>query len=287
VTRRWPVALAATLFAFAALAQNALPQRVEFDRPDGQHLAGYLYMPAGKTSRVPAVVMMHGRAGPYSTAAHGVFDATTLSKRHAFWGALWASEGYAALLVDSFGPRGFPAGFPVHSYDDRPDAVNEVTVRPFDAYAALAWLRTRPDIDGAHIGLQGWSNGGSATLAAMADTTLTEAKLTPKDGFRGALALYPACGLHGQFKTHYLPYAKVLVFGGTDDEEVSAGRCARLVDMSRNEGGDISIVVYPDATHDFDDPGAKRQGIAANRDAAADAIARARAFMKRALAAGQ
>ena len=37
-----------------------------------------------------------------------------------------------------------------------------------DAYGALAWLRTRPDVDGARIGLQGWSNGGSATLAAMA-----------------------------------------------------------------------------------------------------------------------
>ena len=58
-------------------------------------------------------------------------------------------------------------GFPRHSYDNRPEELNEVTVRPLDAYGALAWLRTRADVDGARVGLQGWSNGGSATLAAM------------------------------------------------------------------------------------------------------------------------
>ena len=50
--------------------------------------------------------MMHGRAGPYSSAANGRYDATTLSKRHAFWGRYWAAQGYVALLVDGFGPRG-------------------------------------------------------------------------------------------------------------------------------------------------------------------------------------
>jgi carboxymethylenebutenolidase len=112
--------------------------------------------------------MMYRRAGAYSSAAQGVYDAGTLSKRHQAWGTLWAAHGYVALMVDGFGPRGYPAGFPRHSYDSRPEALNEVTVRPLDAYGALAYLRTRPEVDGARVGLQGWSNGGSATLAAMA-----------------------------------------------------------------------------------------------------------------------
>ena len=58
--------------------------------------------------RVPAVVMMHGRAGAYSAGADGVYDATTLSKRHKLWGRLWSEHGYLALLVDGFGPRGYP-----------------------------------------------------------------------------------------------------------------------------------------------------------------------------------
>ena len=89
------------------------------------------------------MVLMHGRSGPYSTAAKGVYDATTLSQRHQMWGRIWAERGTVALLADSFGPRGYPQGFPRFSYDARPDAVNEVSVRPFDAYGALAFLRTR------------------------------------------------------------------------------------------------------------------------------------------------
>jgi dienelactone hydrolase len=262
---------------------SELPQTVRFASKDGStELVGYLFSPAGARGAVrPAIVLMHGRAGPYSSLARGVYDATTLSMRHAFWGHYWADRGYLALLVDSFSPRGYPQGFPAHSYDERPDAVNEVTVRPLDAYGALAYLKSRPDVDHGRIALQGWSNGGSATLASLADATLAALGLKPEDGFRGALAFYPACGLHDRFKDGYKPYAPLLVFGGDNDEEVSAARCARLVEASRAEGGDIAITVYPGATHDFDDPGRKRQGVPANAAAAEDAILRATAFLGR------
>jgi dienelactone hydrolase len=158
--------LALALFAAQEACAQA-PQRVTFPSQDGNTtLVGYLFVPRTQ-GRVPAVVMMHGRAGPYSSLANGIYDANTLSKRHKAWGELWATQGYVALLVDGFGPRGYPAGFPRHSYDSRPEELNEVTVRPLDVYGALAWLRTRADVDGARIALQGWSNGGSATLAAM------------------------------------------------------------------------------------------------------------------------
>jgi carboxymethylenebutenolidase len=269
----------------AQAQMNELPQTVHFKSKDGStELTGYLFMPAGSPSRRrPAIVLMHGRAGPYSTLAHGVYDATTLSKRHAFWGHYWAEHGYVALLVDGFSPRGYPQGFGAHSYEDRPDAVNEVTVRPLDAYGALAYLRTRNDVDPQRIAMQGWSNGGSATLASMADTTLGGIGLEPANAFRGGLAFYPACGLHDRFKDGYKPYAPVLVFGGTDDEEVSAARCAKLVEASFAKGGDIAITVYPGATHDFDDPGRKRQSVPANQAARYDAVRQATAFMAKLL----
>ncbi len=58
-----------------------------------------------------------------SLLAKGVYTAATLSKRHKEWGAFWAERGYYALLVDSFGPRGYPGGFPAGSYTDRPAAI--------------------------------------------------------------------------------------------------------------------------------------------------------------------
>jgi carboxymethylenebutenolidase len=272
-----PIAALALMLTLAS-AHAQTPQRVTFPSNDGKTtLTGYLFVPRGKAQRRPAIVMMHGRAGAYSSLANGVYDATTLSKRHKAWGAHWAEQGYVALLVDGFGPRGYPAGFPRGSYDSRPAELNEVTIRPLDAYGALAWLRSRADVDGARIGLQGWSNGGSATLAAMA----AGSGFVPasQKGFVAALAFYPACGLKDAFEERgYKPYAPVRVFMGLADEEVSPKRCEQLVRASEAQGGDITITLYPGATHSFDDPGRKRQRVDANADATEDAVARATRF---------
>jgi len=265
-------------------AQGTLPAMVQFPGADGATtLTGYVYTPKDKRAeRAPAVVMMHGRAGPYSINVkdRGPYNASTLSKRHKMWGESWSALGYVAVLVDSFGPRGYPGGFGRHTINERPDAVNEVTVRPLDAYGALAYLRSRPDVAPDRIGLQGWSNGGSAALAAMA---LDAQRLAGTGGFRGALVFYAGCGLRGHFDAQgYRPYATVLAFHGTADEETSPRLCQKLVERSRTLGGDITLKLYPGASHGFDDPG--RQKASANRDATTDARASSEALFERILA---
>jgi carboxymethylenebutenolidase len=101
---------------------------------------------------------------------------------------------------------------------------------------------------------------------------------TRRTGFRAALAFYAGCGLKGRFEGGYRPYAPVRVFHGADDEEVSPRLCDALVERSRRLGGDITIRIYEGATHGFDDPGRKRQRVAANRAAFADAVKRAQRF---------
>jgi carboxymethylenebutenolidase len=185
-----------------------------------------------------------------------------------------SAEGYFAMMVDGFGPRGYPHGFGPHTYQDRPEELNEITIRPLDAYGALAYLRTLPAIAEDRIGLLGWSNGGSATLSAMGSGTPVLASASSSAGFRAAVAFYPACGLKDRFKdTAYRPYAPVHVFHGLADEETSPERCARLVERSRAEtGSDIGITLYPGATHGFDDPGEKRQSVEANAAAVEEAV---------------
>jgi dienelactone hydrolase len=280
----WLVAIVAMMSgvagACAASPSGPLPERVTFASADGHTtLVGYLFKPEGPhPARTPAVVMMHGRAGAYSSAANGSYDASTLSRRHRQWGQIWARQGYLAMLVDGFGPRGYPHGFPRFSYDSRPDALNEITVRPLDAYGALAYLRARGDVVADRVAIQGWSNGGSAALATMSQTAPGISSPTPATGFRAGLAFYPACGLKGQFNDGILPYAPVRVFQGSADEEVSPRRCAELVATSRALGGDIQFRLYPDATHDFDDPSPSHQDNDANAAASEDAIARAVEF---------
>jgi dienelactone hydrolase len=261
-------------------AETKMPERVSFLSADNRTtLIGYLYKPSIGSAKAPAIVMMHGRAGAYSSRANGVYDASTLSKRHQAWGELLAREGYFALMADGFGPRGYPRGFGPHSYNDRPEQLNEVTIRPLDAYGAASFLRTLPGVAKNRIGLLGWSNGGSATISAISADAPGRTSPAAETGFRAAAAFYPACALKDKFKdTIFLPYAPLLLFHGLADEETSARRCAALVERSKAQGMDIAITLYPGATHGFDDPSVKRQSVEANAAATKLAVAKTLSF---------
>jgi dienelactone hydrolase len=269
-----------------SLGAQSLPahgaEAVHFRSGDGQtELIGYLFWPNGPGPHA-AVVMLHGRGGPYSSLATAVYNADTLSKRHKFWGEFWASKGYVALLVDSFGPRGYWRGFPKASYEDRPSAVSEQTIRPLDAYGALAYLRGRPDVVRDRIGLQGWSNGAMTALVTMSSRAPGVSNPSPASAFRAALVFYPGCGMEA-IQGSYLPYAPIQMFVGTADAEVSPKRCMSWEKRVHAAGGSIELTAYDDAEHDFDDPSASRQRNESNAAATRDAVRRAEEFFGRQL----
>lgn len=236
-------------------------------------LVGYLFEPDGG-GRHPAIVMLHGRAGPYSSQANGVYTADTLSKRHKQWGEFWAERGYLALLVDSFGPRGYASGFPAGSYTDRPAAVSEQTVRPLDAYGALRYLRGRRDVVADRIGLQGWSNGGMTVLVTMSQHAPGIENATPETGFRAALAEYPGCGMDA-VQGEYKPYAHLLLMVGSADEEVSPKVCETFGKRAKRNGADMEVIVFEGAEHNYDDPSKKKQSNPADQRATAETMRRA------------
>ncbi|MCG2626176.1 dienelactone hydrolase family protein [Bradyrhizobium sp. WYCCWR 13023] len=268
----------------AVSAAAAVPETVYFKSADGQaEIVAYLFKPATRGPH-PAVVMLHGRAGPYSAndnagctfvgrTVQSPCNAATLSMRHQMWGQFWAERGYFALLPDSFGPRGKAHGFGrfTHHDPDR-DSVNELTVRPFDAEGALTYLLARGDVVQNRVFLQGWSNGGSTTLNVM----IRQGKQT---GFRAALAFYPGCGKEALLDSTVLTTTPITMFLGTDDEEVSPEICQHVAERSRAAGTPVDALLYPGATHDFDDPGEKRQSVPGNVAAKADAMSRAIAIV--------
>jgi carboxymethylenebutenolidase len=275
----------ALLISLSAAMASPLPETVYFPSADGQtEIVGYLFRPATPGPH-PAVVMLHGRAGPYSSndnaactlvsrAAASACNAATLSKRHLMWGDYWSARGYVALLPDSFGPRGKAHGFGRFTHDDpERDSVNERTVRPLDAEGALAFLRRRRDVDQGHVFLQGWSNGGSTALNAMI-------RQGAQPGFRAALVFYPGCGREALLAPAVGTTAPISLFMGSDDEEVSPEICRHVAERSREAGTAIDFTLYPGATHDFDDPGDKRQSVPGNAAARSDAMARALAILE-------
>ena len=271
------IAWAILLTTFLPARASSNPETVHFPSEDGKtKLVGYLFRPSGG-GRHAAVVLLHGRAGPYSSAAKGRYDASTLSKRHKAWGAFWAERGYLALLVDSFGPRGHAEGFGRGSYAERPAEVSEQVVRPLDAYGALRYLRTRKDVDPARVGVQGWSNGGMTVLVTMSAKAPGIENPTPETGFRAGLALYPGCGMDA-VKGEYRPYAPLTMLIAGADEEVSPQICEKFAKRAKDGGSDVRTHVYPGAEHNFDDPGKKKQSVAANAHATEDAMRRAEKF---------
>lgn len=238
-------------------------------------LVAYLFEPAGPEPHA-AIVLLHGRAGPYSSLANGVYDATTLSKRHQEWGNFWTERGYYALLVDSFSPRGYGKGFAAGSYKDRPPEVSEQTVRPLDAYGALNYLRAHKSVIADRIGVQGWSNGAMTVLATMSDQA--PGRIEP--GFRAALAEYPGCGMDA-VKGEYHSYAPILMLLASEDEEVNPQICETFAQRAKAAGSLLQVHVYPGAGHNYDDPGKKHQSIPANHATTEDTFRRAEAYFAR------
>jgi carboxymethylenebutenolidase len=221
--------------------------------------------------------MLHGRAGPYSSLKRGQHNADALTMRHKMWGNFWAERGYLAVHVDSFGPRGYGDGFARHSYSNRPLEVSEQSVRPLDAYGALAYLRSRSDVMADRIGVQGWSNGGMTVLAAMGPRPPGLLKPTPDSGFRAAIAQYPSCRAPAA-EPDYAPYAPLLIMVAENDDEVSPVVCRTFAEKIRGRGAALEFVWYDGAQHSYDDPGKTKQSHEPNRLAMQDSLQRAAAF---------
>ncbi len=109
------VALVAAIPALAGRTATAapLPERVTFAGADGRTtLVGYVFTP----DRAASVAHACGGddawpRGAYPPLAKGKYDASTLSKASSAMGTIWAKQGYLAILVDGFGPRGYPTDF--------------------------------------------------------------------------------------------------------------------------------------------------------------------------------
>jgi dienelactone hydrolase len=204
-------------------------------------LTGFLFMPEGSGAH-PAVVMMHGCGGAYARDG-------SLNARHRMWGEFLAGHGYVALLLDSFTSRGVKE-LCTQKIADR---TLKQADRAGDAYAALAYLRGRPDVDGARVAVLGWSHGGGSVLATIGDP--------PKGGkgFAAAVAFYPGCTARAKAPQAFHPYAPLLVLIGESDDWTPADACKALTAAVAARGEPMRIVTYPDTYHDFDNPGLTRK----------------------------
>jgi dienelactone hydrolase len=224
------VVVAALMWPGAAVAGTSLSLNASTVGPPGSNKAGELTLPHTGTPPYPAVIVLHGCNG---VSRH----VREVAARLAGW-------GYAALVVDSFRPRGF------ENVCNRGKDFSGGR-RVADVFAAADYLRSRKDIDPNHIGALGISHGAWTVLYAAMASVVVRQNAKP---LQAIVAYYPWCFPHPPpFMTD------VQIFIGGADDWTPARRC---VDMLANYPKAAShrplLKIYPGATHAFDSAARKR-----------------------------
>jgi dienelactone hydrolase len=186
-----------------------------------------LYLPA-RAAPVGAVVVLHGCDG--------------IEPHYRQWAQRLADWGYAALLIDSFGPRGF------HEVCNRGFLVPpEAQAR--DAFDGAAYLRAAPRVHAQRVGVIGFSHGGWAALKAV----LAGLVRRPNEpAFAAAVAFYPGCDPRDP-PGRPLETDTLILIGDADDWTPPA-RCAKWRDAVQTHGHVLQMKTYPGARHGFDAP---------------------------------
>jgi dienelactone hydrolase len=225
-----------TVFAGAFAAEAApLPAPGQVDIPLGSAiLHAQLYKPDGD-GPFPVVIALHGCGG---LAGH----AEPVQPRYRDWAEQLLKDGNAVLLPDSYGSR--ELGPQCRVKERRVLARRE---RVADIMASRAWLVQQPWAARNRISLLGWANGASALLWAVRPQ-LSSRNAEPD--FRSAIAFYPDCRLSSGLG--WSARVPTLLLIGADDDISSPPACRQMVDGARGRSALARIVVYPNASHDFD-----------------------------------
>jgi len=226
--------------------------------------------PGAPADPIPALLFKPDGPGPFPAVVI-MHDCSGLGPRSSGAPARWAGEltarGFVALLPDSFTTRGHAGGVCVNPAPSRNDVRPGRRVR--DAYAALAYARTLPYVDGTRVGLMGGSHGGSTTLASIVEARPGIGRGGNAAGFAAAVALYPGCAarygdwriVHHQqgspvgtaaFRGAYKATAPLLILIGEKDDWTPAEPCRRLAAAADHAGYPVTIKTYPGAHHAYD-----------------------------------
>lgn len=194
--------------------------------------------------KLPAVLILHGSSG--------------VDARGDFYEAALNAVGIATLQIDMWQARG------VTTAAQRPAA--PILTYP-DAFSALAFLAKQPGIDGARVGVLGFSWGGLVSIGTA--ERLYAGQFGGGLTFKAHVANYPVCyawnntsllaavrSTPAQYGVQWLSLtgAPVLIQVGTkDDYDNSSAPCEALAKSANAaNGGIVSVNAYPGATHGWD-----------------------------------
>jgi dienelactone hydrolase len=199
-------------------------------------VAARLHIPSAAPAQRPAVIILHGSAGP--------------SGREGGYARALSEAGFVTLEPDEWSPRGLAGGA-----EGRPRTVAETLP---DVYGARKYLASHSAVDPKRIGVMGFSFGGVATM--LAATHAHNDRFLPGNSFAAYMPCYPVCWMYGKVKG--LEFANLVdapVFILTaaldqydNDPEAGTKLVAKLNDKDRAK---VTTRAMRDCHHGFDMPG--------------------------------
>ncbi len=241
-------------------AQLVEPQLVAVRASDSLDVRMQLFLPPGAASgRRPAVIFFHG--GPSRQMLLGWHNMYYYHNAYAFNQYL-ASRGFVVLSVNYRGGIGYGRAYRTAARRGMRGASEYL-----DVLAAAAYLRSRPDVDSARIGLWGGSYGGFLTALGLARNS---------DLFAAGFDLH---GVHDWTTDRGVPVgaarpqaadsivalwrssspvadvdrwrSPVLLVHGDDDRNVAFAQTVDLGHQLKRRGVEVHELIFPDEVHDF------------------------------------
>ena len=234
------------------------PKLVRFPSFDGRQIPAFYYLPKRlPEGRIPAVLSIHG--GPEGQERPG----WNYSGLYAFLNA----HGIAVLATNIRGSTGYGKSYQKLIHHDWGGGELK------DLQAAAEWMRGRPEIDPARLGVFGGSFGGFATLSCVArlpdywkaavdvfgpSNLLTFVKSVPPFWVRFMDAWVGNPETETEFLRERSPInyidnirADMLIIQGANDPRVNKAESDQIVEQLRAKGRAVEYIVFGDEGHGF------------------------------------
>lgn len=228
-------------------------------------------LPQSGEAPYPVVLQFHGCAGirpPFQEQ----------------WADVANRAGYAAVIVDSTGPRGYSRSEGGDIICNGKALIGQE--RAGDVFAAINIAENDHRLDTSRLILSGWSHGAWTIMDYL---TMDGEKRRPAGmneklsapAAMGAALFYPYCGPGALSRFRDWTQApKTLAFIANADEIVPAEECISYFARRKESGDTVDFVVYDGAHHVFDDPFLEPEWIHwYNEEYHADAAKRYEAFL--------
>jgi dipeptidyl aminopeptidase/acylaminoacyl peptidase len=241
-------------------ASLVVPETLIFPSTDGMPIHAQLFRPAGLKAgeRRPAVIFFHG--GSQRQMLPGWHYMYYYRNAYGFNQYL-ASRGFVVLSVNYRSGIGYGMEFR-EAVDFGAKGASEYR----DVAGAGLYMRSRPDVDGARIGLWGGSYGGYLTalgLARASDLFAAGVDLHGvhdwSDWFHDVMGEDDRFRLDERrlaFESSPMADVKnwrspVLLIHGDDDRNVPFQQTVMLAEALRERGVPFEELIFPDEIHDF------------------------------------